>query len=123
MAGENHIIKSFMIFTAPNFVRISNQKRLYGWGMHHAWETRETFTGFLSEKLKEGDRLDTLGIDVRIILKCALNKVEGREPNLPGSGYSFLKVFQGFRFAKRHESVGGNGGLPQYIFRLVAVWM
>jgi len=54
--------------------------------MHHACETREKYTGFLSEKLKESDRLDILGIDVRITLKCALNKVEGREPNLPGSG-------------------------------------
>lgn len=47
-------------------------------GMHHAWETRETYTGFSSEKLKESDSLDILGIEVRIILKCALNKVEGR---------------------------------------------
>jgi len=32
VAGENHIIKSLMIFTPPNIVRISNQKRLYGRG-------------------------------------------------------------------------------------------
>jgi len=29
VAGENYIIKSFMIFTPPNIVRISNQKKDY----------------------------------------------------------------------------------------------
>lgn len=35
-------------------------------------------------KSEECDRLDILGTDVRIILKCALNKVESHGPNLPG---------------------------------------
>jgi hypothetical protein len=45
VAGENHIIKSFKIFTTPDIIPISNEKkRLYGRGMHHVWETRETYT-------------------------------------------------------------------------------
>jgi hypothetical protein len=56
----------------------------------------------------EGKRpFDILGIDVRIILKCTLNKVERRGLNLPGSEEKFLKAFPAFRITKRHEGVRG----------------
>jgi len=40
----------------------------------HEWEIRERYTGFWWGKPKTRDRLEDLGVDGRIALKCILNK-------------------------------------------------
>ena len=45
--------------------------------MWHVWETEMVRTALWWGDLREGDHLEGLGIDVRIILKCIFKKWEG----------------------------------------------
>jgi hypothetical protein len=45
--------------------------------MWHVWGTGEVHTGFWYGDLKEGEHLEDLGVDRRIILKWILKKCDG----------------------------------------------
>jgi hypothetical protein len=50
---------------------------LRGEGMRHVWETGVLHTGLLCGDLKEGDHLQHIGVDWRILLKWTFKKWDG----------------------------------------------
>jgi hypothetical protein len=52
----------------------SNQEELYEQGMWHVWESGEVHTGFLWGDPREGEPLEDIGVDGRIILKLIFTK-------------------------------------------------
>jgi hypothetical protein len=47
--------------------------------MWHGWETGQVLTGFWWEDLTEGNHLEDLGIDGRVILKFIFKRWDGKQ--------------------------------------------
>jgi len=71
------ITSTGVISSAGNLRRVIESRSLRGQGMWHVWGTGEANTGFWRENLREGDHLEGLSIDGRIILKRNFEQWDG----------------------------------------------
>jgi hypothetical protein len=73
------------VYASPNIIRVIKSRRMRWAG--HVWGRGEVHTGFWWEDLREGDHLEDIGIDVRIIFKWIFKKWDGgHELDCSGSG-------------------------------------
>jgi hypothetical protein len=72
-------MKSSIIFAFTKYYKVDKVKEdtMCG-GMWHIWRRAEGHTEFWWENLKERDNVENLGVDMRIILKCILKKLDGK---------------------------------------------
>jgi hypothetical protein len=73
-----HNEELYALYYSPNIIRVIKSRRLR-WAGHVVRMGRgEVHTGFWWGNLGEGDKLETPGVDGRIILKCVLQKQKKR---------------------------------------------
>jgi len=77
-AGENYIIRSFMICTPHKIFLGGQTKEEWMGGACGIWGRNEMHTGFWWVYLKKRDNLQDLGVDGSIKLKLVTNTYYGR---------------------------------------------